>query len=226
MVAGFGDAASYETLARKIAHVEIDKSARFTDWSHRPLSKRQLEYAMADVTHPDHVAESYAQREKLKSGAITHFQIEKRYLHRAGHVFWGLTNVSIVRDGQGRPVQYVGQVQDITQRKAAEESLGRYSQRLQLLHQIDRALIAGTDPADAQSYLKIDTLNAATTGATLTFGTVSNKTYSVQYTDALGSGSWSTLADLAARTNNATETVFDPAFTPTRAYRLVTPRQP
>src|SRR6202012_4399403 len=41
MVCGFGEAASYETLARKIAHVEIDKSARFTDWSHRPLSKRQ-----------------------------------------------------------------------------------------------------------------------------------------------------------------------------------------
>ncbi len=51
MVCGFGDAASYETLARKIAHVEIDKSARFTDWSHRPLSRRQLEYALADVTH-------------------------------------------------------------------------------------------------------------------------------------------------------------------------------
>jgi ribonuclease D len=51
MVCGFGDAASYETLARKIAHVEIDKSARFTDWGHRPLSKRQLEYALADVTH-------------------------------------------------------------------------------------------------------------------------------------------------------------------------------
>jgi ribonuclease D len=51
MVCGFGDAASYETLARKLAHVEIDKSARFTDWGHRPLSKRQLEYALADVTH-------------------------------------------------------------------------------------------------------------------------------------------------------------------------------
>src|SRR5580704_6573583 len=50
-VCGFGEAASYETLARKLAHVEIDKSARFTDWSHRPLSKRQLEYALADVTH-------------------------------------------------------------------------------------------------------------------------------------------------------------------------------
>ncbi len=51
MVCGFGEAASYETLARKLAHVEIDKSARFTDWSRRPLSPRQLEYALADVTH-------------------------------------------------------------------------------------------------------------------------------------------------------------------------------
>ena len=51
MVCGFGEAASYETLARKIAQAEIDKSARFTDWSRRPLTKRQLEYALADVTH-------------------------------------------------------------------------------------------------------------------------------------------------------------------------------
>jgi ribonuclease D len=51
MVCGFGEAASYETLARKIARAEIDKSARFTDWSRRPLSARQLEYALADVTH-------------------------------------------------------------------------------------------------------------------------------------------------------------------------------
>lgn len=51
MVCGYGDAASYETLARKIAHVEIDKSSRFTDWSRRPLTNKQLEYALADVTH-------------------------------------------------------------------------------------------------------------------------------------------------------------------------------
>jgi ribonuclease D len=51
MVAGFGDAASYETLARNIAKVEIDKSSRFTDWSRRPLSSKQLEYALGDVTH-------------------------------------------------------------------------------------------------------------------------------------------------------------------------------
>ena len=51
MVCGFGESASYETLARKLAKAEIDKSARFTDWSRRPLSRRQLEYALADVTH-------------------------------------------------------------------------------------------------------------------------------------------------------------------------------
>ena len=51
MVCGFGDSASYETLVRKLAKADIDKSARFTDWSRRPLSKRQLEYALADVTY-------------------------------------------------------------------------------------------------------------------------------------------------------------------------------
>ena len=51
MVCGFGEAASYETLVRRIAKAEVDKSARFTDWSRRPLSKRQLEYALADVTY-------------------------------------------------------------------------------------------------------------------------------------------------------------------------------
>jgi ribonuclease D len=51
MVCGFGEAVSYETLARKVAKAEVDKSARFTDWARRPLTKRQLEYAQADVTH-------------------------------------------------------------------------------------------------------------------------------------------------------------------------------
>jgi ribonuclease D len=51
MVCGFGDAVSYETLAARLAGARIDKSSRFTDWSKRPLSDRQLTYALADVTH-------------------------------------------------------------------------------------------------------------------------------------------------------------------------------
>jgi len=51
MVCGFGEAASYDRLARKLAGAEVDKSSRFTDWSRRPLTERQLAYALADVEH-------------------------------------------------------------------------------------------------------------------------------------------------------------------------------
>jgi ribonuclease D len=51
MVCGFGDAVSYESLAGQLAGARIDKSARFTDWAQRPLSERQIAYALADVTH-------------------------------------------------------------------------------------------------------------------------------------------------------------------------------
>lgn len=51
MVCGFGEQVGYETLVRKIARANLDKSSRFTDWSRRPLSDAQAAYALADVTH-------------------------------------------------------------------------------------------------------------------------------------------------------------------------------
>ncbi len=51
MVCGFGDQVGYEAIVRKLAHAQIDKSSRFTDWSRRPLSEKQLAYALSDVTH-------------------------------------------------------------------------------------------------------------------------------------------------------------------------------
>ena len=51
MVCGFGDQISYEQLARRLAGAQIDKGSRFTDWCHRPLTQKQIDYAMADVTH-------------------------------------------------------------------------------------------------------------------------------------------------------------------------------
>jgi len=85
MVCGFGEAASYETLARKIAHVQVDKSARFTDWARRPLSKRQLEYALADVTHLCTVYEALSaqlaksKRESWVAEEITALKNEELY---------------------------------------------------------------------------------------------------------------------------------------------------
>ncbi len=51
MVCGFGDQVGYEAIVRKLAKVQIDKSSRFTDWSRRPLTEKQLAYALSDVTH-------------------------------------------------------------------------------------------------------------------------------------------------------------------------------
>jgi hypothetical protein len=51
MVAGYGDQASYDSLARGLAGAAIDKAHRFSDWSARPLSEAQVDYAAADVTH-------------------------------------------------------------------------------------------------------------------------------------------------------------------------------
>jgi len=51
MVCGFGDSVSYDQLVQKVKNVHIDKTSRFTDWSRRPLSDKQLDYALADVTH-------------------------------------------------------------------------------------------------------------------------------------------------------------------------------
>ena len=51
MVCGFGDQVGYEAIVRKLAKAQIDKSSRFTDWSKRPLSDKQLSYALSDVTH-------------------------------------------------------------------------------------------------------------------------------------------------------------------------------
>jgi ribonuclease D len=62
MVCGHGEAASYETLVSKLARAQVDKSSRFTDWARRPLTERQLQYAISDVTHLRVVYEKLAQQ--------------------------------------------------------------------------------------------------------------------------------------------------------------------
>jgi ribonuclease D len=51
MVCGFGDQVGYETLVLRLAGAHLDKSQRFTDWSQRPLTERQIKYALGDVTY-------------------------------------------------------------------------------------------------------------------------------------------------------------------------------
>lgn len=82
--------------------------------------------------------------------------------------------------------------------------------------------IAGTDPQDPASYLKVERLEVANS-ATIHFSAISNRTYSVHYSDALNPPAWQKLQDLVVRPTNYHASVIDPASPTTRFYRLATP---
>jgi ribonuclease D len=83
MVCGHGEAASYESLATKLAKARIDKSSRFTDWARRPLSERQITYAISDVTHLRVVYEAL-KRQLEKSGRLNWITEEMAVLNDPG----------------------------------------------------------------------------------------------------------------------------------------------
>lgn len=90
-----------------------------------------LKMAMHDITHPDNLAETQARRAELLAGKGYHFEVEQRYIHKDKHIIWGLINVSLVRNALGQPFLYVGQVQDITERKRTETALKEMQKRLE-----------------------------------------------------------------------------------------------
>lgn len=80
MVCGFGDSVGYETLVAKLAKATVDKSSRFTDWAARPLSDKQISYALSDVTHLRTVYEQL-QVKLEKSGRLAWVASEMEALH-------------------------------------------------------------------------------------------------------------------------------------------------
>ncbi|MBZ4023903.1 ribonuclease D [Rhodobacter sp. TJ_12] len=79
MVCGFGEQVGYETLVRKIAKQSLDKTSRFTDWSRRPLTEAQKNYAIADVTHLRVIYE-FLSKELAKSGRESWVEEEEAIL--------------------------------------------------------------------------------------------------------------------------------------------------
>lgn len=75
------------------------------------------------ITHPDDLEADLAKVQQLLSGQLTSYQLEKRYLHKEGHVVWGLLSGSVVRHEDGSAKYLIAQVQDITARKHYEEQV-------------------------------------------------------------------------------------------------------
>ncbi len=79
-----------------------------------------LTKSFQDVTHPDDLEADLAAVRQVLAGEVDAYEMEKRYVHKEGNLVCAQLNVSLVRDGDGRPLFFVSQIQDITKRKQAE----------------------------------------------------------------------------------------------------------
>ncbi|MBA2513499.1 MAG: response regulator [Solirubrobacterales bacterium] len=91
----------------------------FTGYTREEL----LTKTFTDITHPDEHSEDARDVRDVLTGVTDGYQREKRYLHADGRTIWGTVSVSLVRDSDGEPMHFIGQVQDITERKLAQREL-------------------------------------------------------------------------------------------------------
>lgn len=94
-----------------------------------------LDKSAVELTHPEDMAETGARRERLISGELESQRLEKRYLRADGGVLWASCNTRLVRNARGEPDHFVSQIQDITERRSAEEALERSEKRFKSLIQ-------------------------------------------------------------------------------------------
>ncbi|MEG5064390.1 PAS domain S-box protein [Microcoleus sp. B3-A4] len=86
-------------------------------------SEELLALTFQDITHPDDLDADLSYANQLLAGTISTYQLEKRYFHKQGHIIWILLDGSLVQDGQGNPLHFIAQIQDITARKEAQKAL-------------------------------------------------------------------------------------------------------
>ncbi len=85
----------------------------------------------ADITHMDDVETGLEYHRKLIAGKVDKYHFEKRYIHKQGHVIWVTLSVSLVRNDDATPLYTIAQIQDITERKRAEEELLKLSRAVE-----------------------------------------------------------------------------------------------
>ncbi|MCE5250517.1 PAS domain S-box protein [bacterium] len=90
-----------------------------------------ISMTFADITHPDYLKKDMENVKKVGRGEIPFYQTEKRYIKKNGDVLWGNLIVSSIRDEHGALQYYLSMVNDITERKIAEEALREVNQRFE-----------------------------------------------------------------------------------------------
>ena len=82
-----------------------------------------LDRNWVDLIHPEDLATFLALKQDLRGGKISDFKIENRFLTKDGRLVYGILQLSLVRDSDGKPLHLIGQLMDITERKQVEEQL-------------------------------------------------------------------------------------------------------
>jgi PAS domain S-box-containing protein len=99
------------------------------------------------VTHPDDSCTSVSRFQELVAGEITHYEIEKRYLHRKGQPIWVRLMVSRIDNPDGSRPYIAGQIQNITERRNAEDERLRAQQQLREREELLQLLLDSTAEA-------------------------------------------------------------------------------
>lgn len=83
------------------------------------------QFTFRDITYAEDMALTEEQMARLMANEIKAYRIEKRYRRKDGGLVWSMTNVTLLRDSEGRPYRFIGAIEDITKRKETEENLRR-----------------------------------------------------------------------------------------------------
>lgn len=129
----------FENAAVGIAEVALD--GRFTTVNDTLCAitgyprEELLERTFQDLTHPDDLAADQALAARLAAGEVHQYTIEKRYIRRDGSVVFVNLSGSALRDAAGEALCYIAIVEDISERKAAEEAVRHSEQRFRSVFQ-------------------------------------------------------------------------------------------
>jgi diguanylate cyclase (GGDEF)-like protein/PAS domain S-box-containing protein len=87
------------------------------------------EMTFQDITHPDDLEADLELLRALIAGEIPEYQMEKRYFTKSGEQVWAQLSVSLMLDAFGKPLHFISQVQDITERRLMQERLRELADR-------------------------------------------------------------------------------------------------
>jgi len=126
-----------------------DRLCQILGYTREELQQRTF----AELTHPDDLAADWQHAHDLLAGTAATYSMEKRYFHKSGRTVWANLTVSLLRDAGGAPQHFIAVIEDIGQRKAAEDALMERERRFTALANAVPQLVWVSGPEGSIEYL-------------------------------------------------------------------------